>query len=1216
MFTTTTPQRKAWPVATAQRSAAPNPASAAAKGKAVAFADGSTPPPPPRLLSGDGAAGLDTESMEDWKRLREAGLLDAAAMERKDRQALLEKISKLQSELYDYQYNMGLLLIENRDWTSKYEELRQALAETQEILKREQSAHFISVSEVEKREENLRKALSAEKQCVRDLEKALREIQEEHDQVRLASETKLTKADALVVGTEEKSLEVEEKLHAAEAKLAEVNRKKSELEMRLQKVEAHESVLQRERLSLTTEQEAHKEIFYKQREDLREWERKLQEGEERLCKSRRIFNEREEKATQLDATLKQKERDLEEAQRGIDLSNSMLKEKEDNIKKRLEDLVVKEKEANSLRSFIEMKEKELLVLEEKLNARERVEIQKLLDKQKTILDAKMQEFELELEVKRKSLDEEYSSKLDDVEQRKVKVDHEKEKLKKHEQLLDKRQERLNEKEKDMETKMKTCKEIEKAVEADEKRLEVEKQQIIADQERLQILRDEIEKLRNENTQQKQQIHEESEKLRITKKERSEHLRMQSQLKQEIENYRLQKELLLKEGEDLKQEREKFEKEWEVLDEKRADISRELRQIVEEREKLEKLQHSEEERLKKEKHAMHENIKRELEALQQEKESFASLMKHEQLALSEKAQNERSQMLQEFELRRRDLEIDFQKRREQMEKHLQERETAFEEEREKVHNNINHLNEIAERQWEEVKSERNRIQKEREELKLNQKQLEVNQLEMRKDIDELGSLSRKLKQQRGQFIEERRRFIVFVETLKSCKSCGEITREFAFSDLQVPEMEDKEVIPLPRLDGEFLKSSQGNVAPSDLGLSDAGGSLSWLRKCTSKILNLSPAKKMEHVTAPVLTEALPPSTMLVNVEQHKKVPSMPVNKGARGHGISENEPQPSFRMATDTYDVQQLQSDSIIREVDNTCAQSIDDHSYMDSKAQEVPEDSLQSELKSGRHKPGRKGKSGVYRSRSVKAVVEEAKAFLGETPEKTEVNANVQPRDIDPINEESRGDSSRTHNVTNRYARKRQHETSRITESEQDAGSEEHSESVTAGGRRKRRQKAVPIVQTSGEKRYNLRRHKIAGKVTEAHTSADPPITREKEAAAGGAVEVAPVPEAVSAPSAGVACNKGQITQLVQVTTVKSVEISEDRVVRFNTPSGIVNDDADVAKSIDKSHLSEEVNGTPEYGNEDENGSTINESEDDFDDELEHPGEVSMGKKIWTFFTT
>jgi hypothetical protein len=93
-----TPQRQPWqPVTTIS----PRSASAATgKGKAVAFAD---PPAPPPLgfLSSEGGVPVAEGGgdMADWKRFREAGLLDEAAMERKDREALLHKLSKLQNEV-------------------------------------------------------------------------------------------------------------------------------------------------------------------------------------------------------------------------------------------------------------------------------------------------------------------------------------------------------------------------------------------------------------------------------------------------------------------------------------------------------------------------------------------------------------------------------------------------------------------------------------------------------------------------------------------------------------------------------------------------------------------------------------------------------------------------------------------------------------------------------------------------------------------------------------------------------------------------------------------------------------------------------------------------------------------------------------------------------------------------------------------------------------
>lgn len=113
-----TPQKNPWPALTTTprsegvgatrsgagaRTPASNPRNLG-KGKAVMYVDGPAQPPPPPppvgLLSDDGRREEDDlENMEDWRRLREAGLLDEATMERRDKEALLEKIARLEREV-------------------------------------------------------------------------------------------------------------------------------------------------------------------------------------------------------------------------------------------------------------------------------------------------------------------------------------------------------------------------------------------------------------------------------------------------------------------------------------------------------------------------------------------------------------------------------------------------------------------------------------------------------------------------------------------------------------------------------------------------------------------------------------------------------------------------------------------------------------------------------------------------------------------------------------------------------------------------------------------------------------------------------------------------------------------------------------------------------------------------------------------------------------
>ncbi|KAG8478047.1 hypothetical protein CXB51_027797 [Gossypium anomalum] len=611
---------------------------------------------------------------------------------------LREKVLRLENELFEYQYNLGLLLIEKKEWTSKYEELNEALIEAKDALKQEQEAHLIAINDVEKREEILRKALGVRS----SLEQALRDIRSENAEIKFTADAKLSEANAVIASVEEKSLEVEAKLRADDAKLAEISRKNSEIERKLQELESRENELRRERQSFISEREAHETTLSKQREDLREWEKKLQDAEERLAKGQTYVYQREERANEND-------------------THKTLKEKEDDINNRLTKLT--------------LKEKELLIIEEKLNAREKTEIQKLLDEHNAILDETKRAFELEIDGKRKSLDLELKTKVTDVEKKEVEVKHMEEKISKREQALDKKLEKFKAKEKEFELKVKSLKEREQVIRSEEKNLEIKKKHMDADKEELLNLKAETEKLRIANEEQLSKMHEEKDRLRVSEEERAEWKKLE--IEKELKNINLQK--------------EKFEKEKLAEDE-----------------------------------ASHRGLyKRELEALEVAKETFAATMEHERSVVAEKA---------EINLRvicRIDLRRWRRIRREKKERDGR------------------------------VETKRLKIEKERQEVNASKSHLEGQQIEIRKDIDDLVDLSKKLKDQREQLIKERNRFISFLEKQKSCKICGEIPLIW---QITIPA----------EIFGNFVASERQMMSASVAsGSPISAGTMSWLRMSTTE-----------------------------------------------------------------------------------------------------------------------------------------------------------------------------------------------------------------------------------------------------------------------------------------------------------------------------------------------------------------------------------------------
>ncbi|KAJ4770379.1 Protein CROWDED NUCLEI 1 [Rhynchospora pubera] len=1167
------------------------------KGKAVAVAgtQDSLPPPPRDSLTENGGVdvagvsggtkgGISGGDMESWRLFRDSGMMDESVLARKDREALSQRITELDKELHEYQYNMGLLLIEKKEWSGKYEEIRQAVVDLQESLKQEKESRQLDLSEYEKREESLRKALGVEKQCVADLEKALREMRSEMAEVKFMAEKKLSDARALEVSLEEKSLEIEAKLHSADARLAEASRKNSQADRKLEEIQERERKFDKGKLSYDTDRKTREKQLMEQGEHLREWETKLQESQNRLVLAQRSLNERDERANEKERLLKLKQEELDEAKRSVETTRSSLKSKEDDINLRLVALTNREKNVEPRVASLERKEKELVEREEKLIAREKEGLQKLLEEHNAKLELKSQEFESELEKKRESFDLELKDKLKSIEKREKEITRREDQISKREQTLETKAQKLKEKELELQSSSKALKKQEQDIRKEEAKLSEEKTTLDQEKNDMSNSKAELERLKSAIEAEKQDVIKEREELKLTEKEREEHSQLMTRLKQEIEEYRARTDSVMKETEDLAQQKQRFETEWEILDEKRATVEAEFKRVNEERERFERWREAEERRIKSMEIDAQDRCKKEEEEVDLKKAALDSEIKHEREEMKELLKREQADGERSLQLRRHDLEMEVERRISQREKELQEVEKELRRKVEFQDNQMKHAIETNETKIQKIIMEREQLGREMNALLEEKERMDREKLEVMRDIESLSDLSKGLKTRREEYTKERTRFLSLVDKCKTCHNCGVAVIEEA----EILGIQEGVNADLPSL--KFLKPHNLETSPSGTTINanpnaTSGGRMSsWVQKC-SRIFSFSPTKNTGQFgqTSSEKPESFGARLEREGLEREDYEPT-PVYQGLGfvNNSVDDGpEPEPSFGVADNSTGVDIIHSQ----------ADDIPDQNGQE--AAWVPAEPCDNDKKK---KKGRGRGRPVKRNKTIKAVVEDAKAILGDVSKEGN-GINV---DLNEVGDgvASQGDSVHT-------GRKRGF--AQLSSEIEGEGSETFSESISVGGgggRRKRRNSSTADVSTPGERRYNLRRKAKSG-------TAQIPVPTSKAKKA----EIEQGEEGTSKPSTDQVMEQRSFAGdgVVEVHKFSHTVIRVDAEVRAPLESNNNNNEIET-----EDDGFEAVGGVPAGPLGVEPSTPVDSAidEEDEEDDDEERQNVSIGKKLWNFLTT
>ncbi|CAM6042327.1 unnamed protein product [Sphagnum compactum] len=808
------------------------------------------------VISGGGGEGMPPDG-DIWRHFQSEASLDVPSLEQKDRAALQARILALESELYDYQFNMGLLLLQRKDWGKQMDEQKSAVTEAQDMLQQEKAAHLLELTEVQKHEEAAKRALNTEQQCVADLEKALKEMQAEGFEVKEAAERQLSQAKEMLASVEEKSAQADTQLAKVQGEHTQTNRKLAESQLQLQEVEMREDALRREHHRLMSEIEAQKAQMVQEESTLREWEKELIGKQEQLHEEEQKLNEREELINNRFETLKQSEKGLEVTCAMLERDQAVLEQSEAELISQTVVVTDREEVLKEKDVAIKIREQQLLVVEERLAGRQWVLLQQVLESQTQEVDMKKSELEratLEL----KKVQELLAFERKEVDNAKVATEKQEADIRQLESaIIDKEHDlqvkvvEVEERELSLDSRLQEVENLEKVVWVEENKYEAEHQKIVAlneeisrDRSDLEIVQKELhienQQIEAEYEQERQQISQQQEDLKVQELERQELANVQLHLKQELDEIRAHKCFVDEEAKELQMQKEKFEQGWELLDEMKKTVKKDAEKFGEESKcRSEWLEHSEEQ-LRISKLEIEEQSLKMAEELKQERDAWKTKMESERTQLYARLDAEHQVLVHNLEMQRAEFECLVSREKEVIEKQMEEHEAHLQSEIEKEKEELKRSKRSLLVEMEQLELEHQKLEGEWQDLGKQREEADKEQIEICKDIEYLDLQLQKLKEQCQNLHQEREEVLHEAEKLHKLRT--DLTEaenslhiaEPAIHHQTMPEArspQQQEVNPIP------VQEMTPSVPEHAASISRSPGKIAWLRSCASHAAQL-------------------------------------------------------------------------------------------------------------------------------------------------------------------------------------------------------------------------------------------------------------------------------------------------------------------------------------------------------------------------------------------